>query len=265
MFREIYEQFQRGEPISFMLFAILAVGWIIIFERFILLQFIYRINFGKFDMSMRKMLAGNDLDRARSYCQATSKTGLPLIVVKAIDAYQEDSFKVRPTVSEETLSFAPRIRRRISQLPNLATGAVLLGALAAVHGIWMSFRVSHPLQSESKNLAFADGLGSAMIPLAMALAVALLLMIPYGIIDAVAARLEGEIEHSLTVILNILAPETHATIAAQPMVAAAAIPMEASRSEESSGMIDVPPQTSKEPDDDVPIDKQTIPDEEEII
>jgi hypothetical protein len=50
-------------------------------------------------------------------------------------------------------------------------------------------------------------------------------MLPYGIIDAIASRLEGEFEHSITIILNILAPEMQpvfASGAAVPMQAAAA-------------------------------------------
>jgi hypothetical protein len=34
-----------------------------------------------------------------------------------------------------------------------------------------------------------------------------LLMLPFSLLEAIAARLEGEIEHGLTMILNVLAPE----------------------------------------------------------
>lgn len=220
MLQAILDLFRERSPIPFVMLAILCVGWVIILERFVLLQFMYRVNFKKFDWNVRKMLAAGDMERARTYCTATSKTGLPLIAAKAIDAYQTDTFKVRMTVSEETMSFMPRIRRRISQIPNLATVVVLLGALAAVHGMWDSFRMSQVLDHSVKSVAFTGALANALTPLGFALGAAILLMLPYGILDAVAARLEGEIEHSLTMILNVLAPETQAVFAAQPAVGA---------------------------------------------
>jgi biopolymer transport protein ExbB len=270
MLQAILDLFRGREPIPFVMLAILCVGWVIIFERFVLLQFVYRVNFTKFDWNIRKMLAAGDMERARTYCAATSKTGLPLIAAKAIDAYQTDTLKVRMTVSEETMAFMPRIRRRISQIPNLATVVVLLGALAAVHGIWESFRMSDVLEQSVKSVAFTGALANALTPLGFALGAAILLMLPYGILDAVAARLEGDVEHSLTMILNVLAPETQAVFAAQPAVGAPAfINTEASGSRPSASSESAMSSNSAAPvakeEEHVEAANDKFPDEEEII
>jgi hypothetical protein len=265
MMQEILDLFRSRDPIPFIILAILCVGWVIILERFFLLQFVYRVNFQKFNWSVRKMLAAGDVERARTYCAATSKTGLPLITVKAIDAYQTDTLKVRMTVAEETMAFMPRIRRRISQIPNLATIVVLLGALAAVHGIWNSFRMSEVLDQGIKSVAFTSALAGALTPLAFAIGASILLMLPYGILDAIAARLEGDIEHSVTMVLNVLAPETQAVVAAQPSVGAPAMvaetPVRAASESASSGR---EPAVEKE-EENVVAGTEKFPDEEEII
>lgn len=217
MLHEIFALFRAREPIPFLILALVSVGWVIIFERFILLQFLYRVNFRKFNHTLKSMLAAGDTERARNYCLATSKTGLPHMAFKAIESFEKENFKVRMVVSEEALSFMPRVRRRISQLPTLAACAVLLGALAAVHGIWQSFRIADGLELGLKSFAFTKGLSGALTPLSLALLASVLLMLPYGLLDAIAVRLEGEIEHGLTLVLNLLAPEMQPVFAAAPM------------------------------------------------
>ncbi len=266
MMQEILDLFRAREPIPFVILAILCLGWVIILERFFLLQFVYRVNFQKFNWNVRKMLAAGDVERARTYCTATSKTGLPLIAAKAIDAYQTDTLKVRMTVAEETMAFMPRIRRRISQIPNLATVAVLLGALAAVHGIWNSFRMSEVLDQGIKSVAFTSALANALTPLALSIGASILLMLPYGILDAIAARLEGDVEHSLTMILNVLAPETQTVVAAQPAVGAPAMVAETtSRPASSDSAAPVREPAVEKEEENVVAGTEKFPDEEEII
>jgi len=263
MIQEMFELFRSREPIPYIILAVFAVGWVIVFERFIVLQLTYRLNFSVFNTTIRRMLAAGDLDRARQYCAASGSAGLPLITTKAIEAYENENFRVRMVVSEETLAFMPRIRRRISQLPNLAAVAVLLGALAAVNGVWHSFQMVDGLELGLKSFAFSQGLSQALTPIALGLAASVFLMIPYGVLDAMANRLEGEIEHSLTVILNLLAPEMQ-PVFAQPI---GATPYGATESKDD-------PQ--REEDDDVAVKggyqdvasaerSEPVPDEEEII
>jgi hypothetical protein len=88
-------------------------------------------------------------------------------------------------------------------------------------------------------------------------------MIPYGVLDAMASRLEGEIEHSLTVILNLLAPEMQPVFAqpvavSQPAVGDMAKDKVAETEEEAGangGYKDVASAERSDP----------VPDEEEII
>ena len=84
MINDIFLLYKDGEIIPYIILAIVSVGYIIIFEKFILLQLVYRINFEKFNTQIKKMLAANDMDRARNFSKATSKTSVPMLTVKAI-------------------------------------------------------------------------------------------------------------------------------------------------------------------------------------
>lgn len=267
MLNDIFMLYRNGEVIPYIILAIVAVGYVIIFEKFIILQFVYRINFEKYNAQIKKMLSASDFDRARSFSRATSKTSVPMLTVKAIEAYETDPMRVRSAISEEGLRFFPRIRRRINQLPNLAATCVLLGAIAAVHGIWTSFHMVEGLELGIKSFAFSEGLSKALLPLTISLASAVLLMLPFGILDSVAWRLEAEIEHSLCVILNILSPEM------QPMFAGGSSKNNNNQDNSQGGysssgggmesLDDGPAQGRRSDDGQAAL--QNVPDEEEII
>ncbi len=266
MLNDIFLMYRNGEIIPFIILAFVSIGYIIIFEKFIILQFVYRINFEKFNTTIKKMLAANDMERARNFTKATSKTAVPMLTLKAIDAYENDPMRVRATVSEESLRFFPRIRRRINQLPNLAAASVLLGAIATVQGIWSSFRMVEGLELGLKSFAFSTGLSHALLPLAISLVSAVLLMVPFGILDAIAWRLEAEMEHSLCVVLNILSPEMQPMFTGGASVATNQEESENfSRSNLASDNTSERMEAKGKKDDSADAGLQEVPDEEEII
>ncbi len=269
MVQELSRLFEAQDPVAFVLFALVCAGWVIVVERVILLQWVYRLDFAEFNTRIRKMLSAGDMSRARSYCLATSKVGLPVIVAKTIDAFETDAFKVRLVAGEEALWFLPRIHRRLSQLPNLATACILLGSLSAVCNLCSCFQLQDGggLDSGLRQFVFGRGVVDAVLPLALSLGAALFLAFPYGILEAMATRLEGELEHSLAIVLNLLAPEM------QPVFGGGALPnagaMEAAESQPATP----PPAEKSAPaaakgsaDDSRHLEHiESVADEEEII
>ena len=207
MLHEIYEILKYQYNIPYIILAVTLVGMVIILERFMALQIIYRIDFPKFNKAMKKFLDSGDYNHAKSYCYSTSKTGLPMIAVRAIEQREDHPDKIKGHMSEAALDFIPRIRKRLNQLPNFAAVCIMLGALGTIEGMWVSFQSAEILEFGVKSLAFSRGVSESLIPLIFSLICAVILIIPYGILDSIAYRLEGEIEHSLCVINNILAPE----------------------------------------------------------
>ncbi|MES2614010.1 MAG: MotA/TolQ/ExbB proton channel family protein [Bdellovibrionota bacterium] len=274
MIHDIFILYRNGEIIPYIILAFLCVGYIIIFEKFFILQFVYKINFEKYNTQLKKMLLANDMDRARSFSRAVSRTGVPMLAVRAIDSYENDPMRVRAAISEEGLRFFPRLRRRMTQLPNLAAACVILGAIAAVYGIWSSFQMVDGLELGIKSFTFAKGLTLALLPLVISLVASVLLMLPFGILDAMAWRLESEMEHSLCVVLNILAPEIQPVVVSSSFSNLDSEPAvennqnstqqnsSAQNKEEQNTDQQVAKASNEEPEPNSP---RVIPDEEEII
>jgi hypothetical protein len=136
-----------------------------------------------------------------------------------------------------------------------------------VHGVWQAFYTAEILELGVKTFAFTQGISHSLTPLALAMFAAVILVVPYGILDAIAARLEGDVEHGLTVVLNILAPET------QPVVAAVAAPVHDSSFDKSNTSAKAAPaeeqtieQLTSEIEQEVGSEvADAVPDEEEII
>ena len=101
MLHDIFDLYRNGEIIPYIILAFLCVGYIIIIEKFMILQFVYKINFEKYNVQLKKMLLANDMERARSFSRAVSKTGVPMLTVRAIDSYENNPMRVRATISEE--------------------------------------------------------------------------------------------------------------------------------------------------------------------
>jgi biopolymer transport protein ExbB/TolQ len=268
MLHDIFNLYRNGEVIPYVILAFLCMGFVIIFEKFFNFQFIYRINFEKFNTQLKKMLLANDLDRARNFSRAMSRTGIPMLTVRAIDSFENDPMRVRATVSEEALRFFPRVRRRMTQLPNLAAACVILGAIAAVYGIWSSFQMVEGLELGIKSFAFSKGLTLALLPLSISLVASVLLMLPFGILDAMAWRLESEMEHSLCMILNILAPDIQPVMSSHSYTIEEPVnesPSTGLKAAEAAHQEPKPPTTKETHENTGPTAAQNVPDEEEII
>ena len=120
MWNHIAISLQQG---NFFLLTILFLGFIgtvIFFERFIMLQFVYHIDFVRFLNNLKRSIQAEDLDRAVSLCKSQSHTSLPLICLKALEAAERDPTTVRGTIEEATIDFLPRLESRLGFLPALS-------------------------------------------------------------------------------------------------------------------------------------------------
>ena len=90
------------------------------------------IDFSKFLSSLKKMISSEDYERAINFCKSVSKTSLPKITLRAIEASENDPTTVRGTIEEETIEFLPKIENRINTLPALATLIMLIGILGTI-------------------------------------------------------------------------------------------------------------------------------------
>jgi biopolymer transport protein ExbB len=222
MWGELASSFASGNLYVISIFVLGFIAAVIMFERLIVLQFSFNINFGKFLTNFRKAVGAEDLERAMSLCKSTSKSSLPKIALRALETAETDPSKVRGTIEEETIEFLPRVESRLGILPALATLILLVGILGTIDGVWAAFHSVDVLDTAKKQATLAKGVAASLNPTAMGLLMCMMILFAHQILRGMALRLVERIQHGVAVVSNLLVPpETAMYVAAGPAEAPA--------------------------------------------
>jgi biopolymer transport protein ExbB/TolQ len=267
MWGELAHSLQHMNGYMWSILAIGTVAAIVLFERIIMLQLVYHIDFPKFLANLRKMVAAEDLDRAITLCKNTSATSLPRIAMRALEAAETDPTRVRGTIEEETIDFLPNIERRLGVLPAFTLLIMLIGILGTIDALWTAFQSIDVLDTAKKQATLAQGIAASLNPTALGLIFGMILLAGYYLIKGMAVNLAERVHYGVTVLTNLLAPQE--AMAYMPMVAStdsgsAPAPVSEKTAEEfTPGPKEEAPASSDDSFDDVSV--EDIKDEEEII
>ncbi|MEI6835205.1 MAG: hypothetical protein WCL28_14575, partial [bacterium] len=150
MFAEIAASFQNGDIYLRIMLVLAFLGLAVIFERLIMLQFVYNLDFGKFLSDLRKLLTPEDTSRALSFCKGVSNTSLPAITRRALEAAETDPTTIRGVIEEETIAFLPKIELRVGALMAFSTVILLVGVLGSIDSLWNTFHAVSVLDTSQK-------------------------------------------------------------------------------------------------------------------
>ncbi len=268
MWTEVARSFQLGNGYILSMLIIGFIALVIFFERVIMIQGVYNINFGKFLNNLRKMVLAEDINRAISLCRNTSSTSLPKIACKALEAADSDPTRVRGTIEEEALDFLPAIERRIGALPALTLMIMLIGILGTIDSLWTAFQSVDVLDTAKKQATIAQGIASSLSPTALGLLFGTILLAGYYFLKGIALNLTEEMHHGVAVLFNLLAPRDTVSYVPIPEVSESAhqhhsTPQVAQAEQHSSSNQASTAAKPEENFDDASI--EDIKDEEEII
>jgi biopolymer transport protein ExbB/TolQ len=217
MWGELAFSLQSGNYYIIAIISLAFIGNVIAFERFIMLQFVYNIEFLKFLNNLKKMIASEDLERAINFCKSVSQTSLPKIALKALQASESDPFTVRGTIEEETIEFIPRVERRLGGLPAIATLILLIGILGSIDQLWWAFHSIDVLDTAKKQASLANGIATALNPTALGLMVCMIILASHQMLKGMAISVLEHIHHGIAVLHNLLVPSDVAYVS-QPAV-----------------------------------------------
>ncbi len=220
MWSQLALSFQHGDRYIYIMLALAFVGVVLIFERLVMLQFVYHIDFKKFLDNLRKMVLAEDLPRAISFCKKISSSSLPRVSVKALEAAESDPSRVRGIIEEETLDLLPKIEARITAIPAVATVVFLIGILGTIDSLWITFNSVDILDTAKKQATAAQGVAASLNYTAMGLLVCMVLLFGHQIVRGIALRLTHQLQHGTAVLTNLVAPQgvTYtASMAAMPV------------------------------------------------
>ena len=206
MFGEIAASFQHGNAYITAMLALAFIACVVVFERVIMLQFVYHIDFQKFLSNLKKILSADDTSRAISFCKSVGSTSLPHIAKRALEASETDPTTVRGVLEEETVDFLPRIESRIGMLMALSTLIMLTGVLGAIDSLWKAFHAVTVLDTARKQASLGQEIASALNPVAFGVMVSMFVLVGYYMTRSMAVRLTERIHHGITVLHNLLVP-----------------------------------------------------------
>lgn len=204
----------NGYVITILLMGFVAA--IIFFERLIMYQFVYHINFDKFLGNLRKMVSAEDMDRATTYCKNTSTTALPHIGRRALEAAETDPSTVKGVIEEESIKFLPRIETRLAVLPAFTLLIMLVGILGTIDSLWAAFHSVDVLDTAKKQATLAQGIAGALNPTAIGLLFGMILLAGHQLLKSMAVNLTERIHYGVSVLSNLLVPQ-EAMVAAAPV------------------------------------------------
>jgi len=211
MWGEVARSIEMGNGYMITMILFMTVASVVIMERFWMLQYVFNINFSKFLVNLKKMVASNDLDRAINLCKSIRRTSLPKIALKALEAAETDPTTVRGTIEEESIEFLPRIEARLSILPAMATLIMLIGILGTIDGLWGAFHSIDVLDTAKKQASLSTGIAGSLSSTALGLMICMLILVFHQILKGTALRLTERIHYGVTVLNNVLVPPEVAT------------------------------------------------------
>lgn len=204
MWNELARSIQAQNYYVMTILILFAIALMIIFERMMMLYFVYNINFDKFISSLKNMVASEDYERAMNFCKTSSNTSLPKISLAALEAAEYNPTKVAGTINEETAAFAPKVTARIPLLSSLSTMVLLVGVLGTVDDLWSAFHSLGVLDTAKKQASLAAGISSSLNPTALGLLVAGVTLFFSQIVKSSASRLLDKLYYGVTALTTLL-------------------------------------------------------------
>jgi biopolymer transport protein ExbB len=184
---------RHGGPFMIMNFAVLAVVVAVIVERAIYFLGRGHINARAFLEQIKRLLAANNIDRAKKLCDATSAP-VARVAKAGLSRAHKGEAQVAQAIEETMVDVTPEIKKRIGALWSLANIATLLGLLGTITGLIATFDAVASATPAERQARLSAGIAEAMYNTAMGLFIAVMCMIAHLILSAAAKKVVGDLE-----------------------------------------------------------------------
>lgn len=193
MFDTLSEIIKRGGPFMIMNIVCLAVVIALIVERAIYFLGRGHINSRAFLEQIKRLLAANNIDRAKKLCEATSAP-VARVAKAGLSRVHKGEAAVAQAIEETMIDVTPEIKVRIAPLWSLANIATLLGLLGTVSALITIFKAVAYAKPQDKQTLLSAGIAEAMYNTGVGLFIAVVCMVAHLILSAAAKRVIGELE-----------------------------------------------------------------------
>jgi len=195
--------FQKGGPFFIVNTFFLAVVIALIVERSIYFLGRGHINASAFLEQIKRLLAANNIDRAKKLCDATSAP-IARVAKAGLSKIHRGEAAVAQAMEETMVDVTPEVKVRIAALWSLANIVTLTGLLGTVTGLIRTFEAMKDANPAERQKELSAGIAEAMYNTAMGLGIALVCMVAHLLLSTASKKVVSDLESFSLKLENLL-------------------------------------------------------------
>ncbi len=185
--------FTKGGPFFIVNTFFLAVVIAIIVERAIYFLGRGHINAKAFLEQIKRLLAANNIDRAKKLCDATSAP-IARVAKAGLNRIHRGEAAVAQAMEETMVDVTPEVKTRVGALWSMANIVTLTGLLGTITGLINTFSAVGDANPAERQRKLSDGIAEAMYNTAYGLSIALVCMVAHLLLSTAMKRVIGDLE-----------------------------------------------------------------------
>jgi biopolymer transport protein ExbB len=187
------ELFEKGGPFFIINTFFLAITLGLIVERTMYFLGKGHLNAKAFLEQLKRLLAANNVDRAKKLCDATSAP-VARVAKAGLNRVHRGEAAIAQAMEEAMGDAIPEVKTRIGALWSMANIATLTGLLGTITGLIATFAAIKEETAGSKQDNLTDGIAEAMYNTAFGLGIALLCMIAHLLLSSAMKKVIADLE-----------------------------------------------------------------------
>ena len=184
---------KEGGPFLIVNIFFLAIVIAIVTERAIYFLGRGHINAKAFLEQIKRLLAANNIDRAKKLCDATSAP-VARVAKAGLSRIHRGEAAVAQAMEETMVDVTPEVKVRIGSLWALANITTLTGLLGTITGLIGSFHAVGDLPPAERQKELASGISEAMYNTAAGLSIALICMLAHLLLSSASKKVIADLE-----------------------------------------------------------------------
>ncbi len=198
------EVFSKGGPFFIINTFFLAVCIALIVERAMYFLGRGHLNAKAFLEQIKRLLAANNVDRAKKLCDATSAP-VARVAKAGLNRLHRGEAAVAQAMEETMTDVTPEVKARVAALWSMANIVTLTGLLGTITGLIATFSALKESNPADKDEKLSEGIAEAMYNTAYGLAIALLCMVAHLMLSAAMKKVISDLEAFALRFENLLA------------------------------------------------------------
>ena len=198
------EVFDKGGPFFILNTFFLAVVIALIVERAMYFLGRGHLNAKAFLEQIKRLLAANNVDRAKKLCDATSAP-VARVAKAGLNRLHRGEAAVAQAMEETMTDALPEVKTRVGALWSMANIVTLTGLLGTITGLIATFAALSEANPAEKEEKLSEGIAEAMYNTAFGLAIALLCMVAHLMLSAAMKKVIADLEAFALRFENLLA------------------------------------------------------------